>query len=330
MAKSNFLNEAIADAKQMKAAALANAKLALEESFSPTLQRMVSAKIQEDEGEDFEEPEIDIDINAGGEEDFGDEGGGEDTGFGSFEGGEDEASAEDEDVALESLIRELDGEEDEMMEGDDMEDDFMSEGEEEDWQDPNPEAIEEGEEDEMSDELSEALNALFEEEGLGDDLDMGPEKEDGSAYTDHSLPTNSALTERKRLRRENSNLKKKLNEAYQTVTFLKKTVNDINLLNAKLMYNTQLSRKFDLNEAQRSRIVDAIDRANSVREVKLVYTTICEAFNKKPVKKQMTEGSASRQIKTIKPTRTQSNVLNESMVDKFQRLANIKKFDDRY
>lgn len=328
MAKSNFLNEAIADAKQMKAAALANAKLALEESFSPTLQRMVSAKIQEDEGEDFEEPEIDIDINAGGEEDFEDEGGGEDTGFGSFEGGEDEAPAEDEDVALESLIRELDGEEDEMMEGDDMEDDFMSEGEEEDWQDPNPEAIEEGEEDEMSDELSEALNALFEEEGLGDDLDMGPEKEDGSAYTDHSLPTTSALTERKRLRRENSNLKKKLNEAYQTVTFLKKTVNDINLLNAKLMYNTQLSRKFDLNEAQRSRIVDAIDRANSVREVKLVYTTICEAFNKKPVKKKMTEGSASRTMRTVKPTRTQSNVLNESMVDKFQRLANIKRFDD--
>ena len=48
----NLLKEAIADAKAVKETALANAKIALEEAFTPKLQRMLSAKLaQEEDGE---------------------------------------------------------------------------------------------------------------------------------------------------------------------------------------------------------------------------------------------------------------------------------------
>ena len=48
MASSNLLKEAIADAKAVRETAIANAKLALEEAFTPKLQSMLSNKIEEE------------------------------------------------------------------------------------------------------------------------------------------------------------------------------------------------------------------------------------------------------------------------------------------
>jgi hypothetical protein len=46
---SNLLKEAIADAKTVRETAIANAKMALEEAFTPHLKSMLSAKLAEDE-----------------------------------------------------------------------------------------------------------------------------------------------------------------------------------------------------------------------------------------------------------------------------------------
>ena len=58
----DLLKDAIADAKAVRETALANAKLALEEAFTPRIQSMLSQKIQseiedEDEGMNAEEEE---------------------------------------------------------------------------------------------------------------------------------------------------------------------------------------------------------------------------------------------------------------------------------
>ena len=57
---NDLLKEAIADAKAVRETALANAKIALEEAFTPRLQSMLSAKLAEEEGFD-EEPEMEAD-----------------------------------------------------------------------------------------------------------------------------------------------------------------------------------------------------------------------------------------------------------------------------
>jgi len=56
MAKTNLLKEAIADAKAVRETALANAKIALEEAFTPRIQSMLSAKLAEEEEAAVEEP----------------------------------------------------------------------------------------------------------------------------------------------------------------------------------------------------------------------------------------------------------------------------------
>lgn len=357
MAQYDILADAIADAKRVKATALANAKFALEETFQPTLQRMISSRIQEEEGdEDYgDEPNIDIDVNFDGEDEYAPEGEDDFEAEDDF-GGEDSEPREQE---LESLIRELDGEEDSysMDEGDEMDDDFMTEdeeiddalsemlegadfedeleeGEEGQWGDSNPSAdwgdsIYEDD----TDDLQEALSSLFEEEGLGAMLDMGQNTEDGGAYTDHTIPSNASVNERRRLRNENYKLKKNLNEAYRAVTTLKKTLNEVNLLNAKLMFTTKTFKQYNLTESQQSRILDSFDRANNVREVKLVYTTICESFNKKPLsKRKFTEGFASKSINAMNPSRSLNSsnrdIITESTKDKFQRLAGLRRLED--
>ena len=57
MARKDLLSEAIADAKAVKETAMANAKLALEEAFTPKLQSMISAKLAEEAEEEMEEDE---------------------------------------------------------------------------------------------------------------------------------------------------------------------------------------------------------------------------------------------------------------------------------
>lgn len=305
---ANILDDAIAEAKLLKEVAYKNAKLALEETFQPTLQRLVSDKIREEDG-DEEEVEVEPTTDDSGFESFEDDVPAEDDEFDSPTIPTE--NYEEEDPELESYIRELEG-----MEG---EEENIDEGEEDSWSDPIDESEEE------DDDLMSELNRIFEEEGLGDDLDMGPNKEDGSVYTDNP-PSGPQFVENRKLKVENKKLKQERNEALRAVTTLKKALNEVNLLNAKLMFTTKALRQFELSEGQKNRILNSFDRANSVREVKLVYTTIVESFNKKPIKK-MQEGIASKIIKQVNPKQKSLNENTNKIANfnRLQELAGIKK-----
>ena len=130
---------------------------------------------------------------------------------------------------------------------------------------------------------------------------------------------------------ENKSLKKNLSDAYKTVEYLKNKINEVNLLNAKLLYTNKLFRNFGLNNEQKVKIVEQLDLTKSVREVKLVYTTLAESFSfgsKSTGKKvssnrtSITEGLASKATASTKPTKV---LLTESdeMISRFQKLAGI-------
>lgn len=53
---NKFLREVIADAKTVKEMAIANARIAMEESFQPTISSMLSTKLREEEGEELDMP----------------------------------------------------------------------------------------------------------------------------------------------------------------------------------------------------------------------------------------------------------------------------------
>lgn len=137
-----------------------------------------------------------------------------------------------------------------------------------------------------------------------------------------------------KLAKENQELKSQLAEATKAITFVKKQLNEVNLLNAKLLYTNKLFKEFQLTNEQKMRVVEMLDLTNSVREVKLTYANLAEAMNfsgeqkKKatsPTVQSITEGLASNAVGTTKPSQ---QIISEGkanvMVAKFQKLAGIK------
>jgi hypothetical protein len=128
---------------------------------------------------------------------------------------------------------------------------------------------------------------------------------------------------------EEKEMKKELNEAYKTIKSLQKTINEVNLLNAKLLFANKLFRAHNMTNEQKVKVIETLDRTKSVREVKLVYSTLAENFkysSNKVAKKSITEGIASKVVKSTKPA-AQKQVIAESadFSNRFKKLAGIIK-----
>jgi len=321
----NLLKEAIADAKAVRSTAIANAKLALEEAFTPKLQSMLSQKIAEEMDDELEEEdELETtDTSIEDEEasvadttaDAADTGSADEE---TAETGEDvpadesyEESEEieegeeevEEDLELEAIIRELEDEdvsEEETVE-EETTTDAVGVGGQSDEADNDDEAAAltaEGEEEEVTEEdemdLEEIIKSLQEE----DEETVEEEEEETTEEAE-------------------------LEEAYKVIRFLKGKINEVNLLNSKLLYSNKLFRGNNLNETQKVKVIETFDRANSVREVKLVYSTLAESLTAYTPKKRVNENFASNATKSTKPSK---DVIVEAntFATRMQRLAGLK------
>ncbi len=119
-----------------------------------------------------------------------------------------------------------------------------------------------------------------------------------------------------------------LEEAYKVIKSLKSTINEVNLLNAKLLYTNKLFRSYDLTNEQKHKVVETLDRTQNVREVKLVFATLAESMKiggtaKKVKANKITESFASKKVASTAP---KAAIINESndMAERFKKLANIK------
>jgi len=388
MANSNLLKEAIADAKAVRETAIANAKIALEEAFTPRLQSILSQKLTaEMEGEEEEadvneeygvedtsdadsskidgdnkqpqdkvnnssdvaktNPDTEVETAAVGSEEEetevvaeGEESEEEETeevSEGEYnEEGEEEITSEsdemdmdseeeDEDeLDLESIIRELEGElegeleeeldDEEEGEVEDIASDVVD-GHEEEMHEEEDEMEAEPEmgEDDMEDSEEEIdLDEILREMGYGDDEEEVNEEE--------SEEDSSELEE----------AKAELAEAISTIKSLKGTINEVNLLNAKLLYTNKLFRSYELTNEQKMKVVETLDRTGNVREVKLVFSTLAESFKftgttkKTKQTAKLTESFASKPVASTAPSKEVITESTNTMADRFKQLANIK------
>lgn len=139
--------------------------------------------------------------------------------------------------------------------------------------------------------------------------------------------------------KENISLKKELSEYRSAVVYLRDRINEVNLLNAKLLYTNKLFKQASLNNEQKLKVIESFDLTKSVREAKLVYATLAESFNfggrktveaapKKVVSqtvKTITEGLASKTVASTKPTKAAVLTEGAIMANRFQKLAGIRK-----
>ena len=119
-----------------------------------------------------------------------------------------------------------------------------------------------------------------------------------------------------------------MEEAISTIKELKSTINEVNLLNAKLLYTNKLFRSYDLNNDQKMKVVETLDRTGNVREVKLVFSTLAESFkingtSKKQKSSKINESFASKAVASTAPSKKVITESTNKMADRFKKLANI-------
>ena len=114
-----------------------------------------------------------------------------------------------------------------------------------------------------------------------------------------------------------------LKEAVKTIKALKSELNEINLFNAKLMYVNKIFKAKNLSESQKTKVINAFDRAISVKEVENTYKTLQETVSVETKKSSLKEsvGFASKAIGNA-PARP--IVEADAFVTRWQQLAGIK------
>jgi len=339
--KSDLLKEAIADAKAVKETALANAKIALEEAFAPRIEAMLSTKLSEDLYEDEMDAEIEAPVAEVpvAEHDVMYEP--------EVESGEDmESPAPEMDVEMDM---EMPAEE--PVAADDMEMEGMMYDVDEDPSDPNSveedlelEAIiRELEEDLHEEELTEDdhnHDAADSTDSKGNDLMSEPKEMKNEEFNideiiEEILSEEDKEEEPKEKVEEGEHedveskekveeMTEELTEAYDTIESLRDTINEVNLLNAKLLYTNKLFRNFELSESQKMTVIENFDRAGNTREVKLVFSTLAENFTVPVKKRQMVkEGSASKPAGSTAPV--SKPIINEGnqLANRWKKLAGL-------
>ena len=337
----DLLKDAIADAKAVRETAIANAKLALEEAFTPKLQNMLSQKIQNEIEIDEEEDEMDEERDEKEEGKMrrdGDEM--EERGDDEVEEGEHEDDMEegehgDDELDLEAIIKELEAEineeeDDEVEEGEERDDKKDEVKEEDEVEEEDKDDIDEND---VSSGIGKSDNAH--DKKSGDSSGIGSAGKAKHESVDEEFDLDSileALKEEEEVEEgedkevdEVAELRAELDETREAVKFMRDKLNEVNLLNAKLLFTNKLFRAYGLNNEQKMKVVETFDRASNIREVKLVYSTMAETFGgAKKNEIQESKGSASKAVASTKSEK-QTEVISEgnALRDRFKKLANI-------
>jgi len=118
-------------------------------------------------------------------------------------------------------------------------------------------------------------------------------------------------------------MEEELSEAYSTIETLKSDLNEVNLLNAKLLYTNKIFKAKTLTESQKVKVLGAFDKAGTVKETKLVFETLNEGLKTKKtpmIKESLGAASrVSRSVNAKKPI-----IETDPMVARFKKLAGLK------
>ena len=118
-----------------------------------------------------------------------------------------------------------------------------------------------------------------------------------------------------------------LGEAMATIEELKGQLQEVNLLNAKLLYVNKVFKSSSLTESQKVSVIAAFDKAETVKEVKLVFETVSDNVVGKTAKSTIKEARLGMASKATGTTASKPEVISEvsDAVKRMQKLAGIIK-----
>jgi hypothetical protein len=314
---------------------------------------MTAEMYNSDDNMDLSEKDVDLEelFNSLSEEDLEETMGTEKEAYAE---GEDEM---EENYDLEEILRELEEEENAIYEDEDGEMD-LNENEDLEEKASKDEDISEVTVDELRDMIQDAIRDVMGSEGadaagedemnLDMDMDMdmeepakdndkkekeGEEDEDMKEIADlertlaerrkAKVEKEKAMMERRKYKGSEED-KKDLQEAIRTIKTLRGQLNEVNLLNAKLIYVNKLFKAHNLTEGQKVNIVNSFDKAATLNEAKNVFDILKSTISKSAPKTSLKE-SKSFASSVIGGRPAAKPIINEDeTISRMQRLAGIK------
>jgi hypothetical protein len=379
----DLLKEAIADAKTVKETAIANAKLALEEAFTPFLKDQLSAKLQEmdkDEDDVKEEVEAVEEMDAPSFERKNSPAGDSLKDLAPKKVGQSTVQEEeekvDEEINLDELLAELedskdlsedartDAEEEGYLDGEkdekeDMEDEM--DDEEIDLEDMSEDDLKGFIEDVIKDMVAageiEPGDEFVEDEievedvedvEVEDDVDVDIEideakKKEGEevkeakeeekvdeGYSNKDGDKDDSPTEKKSEKgrfAKSGDVSEELGEALAAINELKAELNEVNLLNAKLLYTNKIFKAKNLNESKKIKVLKAFDKAKNVEQAKTIFETLNEGITSSvttpTINESVKKGVASKASGLEPKATTQPIIESNDVYNRMRKLAGL-------
>jgi hypothetical protein len=315
---------------------------------------MTAEMYNSDDNMDLSEEDVDLEelFNSLSEEDLEET---MDTEKEAYAEGEDEM---EENYDLEEILRELEEEENAIYEDEDSEEKELNESEDLEEKASKDEDISEVTVDELRDMIQDAIRDVMGgegEEAAGEeemdlDMDMGMDMEEPAEDNDKKekegeededmkeiaalertlaerrkakVEKEKAMMERRKYKGSEED-KKDLQEAIRTIKTLRGQLNEVNLLNAKLIYVNKLFKAHNLTEGQKVNIVNSFDKAATLNEAKNVFEILKSTISKSAPKASLKE-SKSFASSVIGGRPAAKPIINEDeTISRMQRLAGIK------
>ena len=323
--KTDLLKEAIADADAIKKLAIENAKASLNQAFDSKIKSMLAARLQEeaDETEELEEEVEETDEAK--KHSSEDEDSKEDS-------KEDAAEPEDVDeIDINKILAEMEDEEDGEPEMEEPEMEEAKHKEEEEEEEEESEEKDEEEKDDAKENYEEETDEEVDLNALLKELEM----EEGS-YEENKDEEEMEEAKEEEGEEENMHAKmKKMKEEHAAeiaeiksqAAKLAGKVNETNLINAKLLYLNKILHKHSLNEAQKVKVIAAFDKATTVKEAKIVFESLNEAFVVKTEKSKTNLKESLGFASKAAGNSTKREIITEAdvQVARWQKLAGINK-----
>jgi hypothetical protein len=386
----DLLKEAIADAKTVKETAIANAKLALEEAFTPFLKDQLSAKLQEmdkDEDDVKEEVEAVEEMDAPSFERKNSPAGDSLKDLAPKKVGQSTVQEEEEkveeEINLDELLAELEDSKDlsEKKDSDedkkdvkedartDAEEEGYLDGEKDEKEDMDDEEIdlEDMSEDDLKGFIEDVIKDMVaageiepgdefvedevevedvEDVEVEDDVDVDIEIDEAKKKEGEEVKEAEELDEkmsdpdqRRKYKKESKAEERteddakgeddesKLGEALASIDELKAELNEVNLLNAKLLYTNKIFKAKNLNESKKIKVLKAFDKAKNVEQAKTIFETLNEGITSSvttsTINESVKKGAASK-ASGLEPKATKQPIIESNDVyNRMRKLAGL-------
>ena len=385
---TDLLKEAIADARAVKETAIANAKLALEEAFTPHLKSMLAAKLDEMDKKDDEvkEEEEKVDeMDAPSFERKNSPAGDSLKDLAPKKVGqstvqEDKKEEVDEEINLDELLAELEDSKDidEAKKDDDKDDikeDEASDEEEEGYEDGMKDEKEDMDDEEIDledmseDDLKGFIEDVIKDMVADGEIEPGDEFVEDEVEVEDSIEIEDVedvdvdveideakkeemdesekvdeakdeIDEASRVKgekgvgnedgdRDDSKIEKetekmRFKEAMDEIQALKVELNEVNLLNAKLLYTNKIFKAKNLTEGKKVKVLKAFDKAKDVAQAKTIFETLSEGLlDKSPINESIKRGSASKASGLEPKAAKQPIIESNDVYNRMRKLAGL-------